>query len=122
MVILDTNMILRYLLNDNPTMAEYAQQAIQNGRVRVTLEVIAEVVYVLGGVYSASRQDIRKSLCTFLEEVDVEEKDVLRCALNTYASQNLDFVDCVLYAYHQVYGHSILTFDKKLNKLLNAEG
>lgn len=30
MVMLDTNMILRYLLNDNLEMAEYAQSVIQS--------------------------------------------------------------------------------------------
>lgn len=35
------------------------------------------------------------------------------------AECNLDFVDCVLYAYHSVRQYEIKTFDKKLNKLLS---
>ncbi len=48
----DTNMILRYLLNDNPEMSQRAEEYINAGDVSVTIEVIAEVVYVLKGVYS----------------------------------------------------------------------
>lgn len=46
MQMLDTNMILRYLLNDNRKMADEAEKVISEGSVQVTIEVIAEVVYV----------------------------------------------------------------------------
>ncbi|MBQ3798010.1 MAG: PIN domain-containing protein [Butyrivibrio sp.] len=52
MVMLDANMILRYLLNDNAEMAETAEKYINSGNVIVTIEVIAEVIYVLKGVYT----------------------------------------------------------------------
>ena len=52
MVMLDANMILRYLLNDNQEMADIAEQYLNDGDVSVTIEVLAEVVYVLKGVYS----------------------------------------------------------------------
>lgn len=42
----------------------------------------------------------------------------LRLGIETYAEQNLDFPDCILYAYHKVKGYEVKTFDKKLNKLL----
>ena len=51
MVILDANVILRYLLNDNQEMAERADHLIQTEEVSVTIEVMAEVIYVLKGVY-----------------------------------------------------------------------
>ena len=121
MVMLDTNMILRYLLNDNLEMAEYAQSVIQSENAKITIEVIAEVVYVLKGVYSVSRQEIRNSLEVFIEEVEITEKEVVNCALDTYAKHNLDFVDCVLYAYREVHNYDILTFDKKLKRLLNTK-
>ena len=50
MVLFDTNMILRYLLNDNQEMADKAEVYLDTGNVHVTVEVIAEVVYVLKGV------------------------------------------------------------------------
>lgn len=43
---------------------------------------------------------------------------MLRLAIETYTEQNLDFPDCILYAYHKVKGYEIKTFDKKLKKLL----
>lgn len=119
MVIFDTNMILRYILNDDEMMADKAEKYISNDDVFVTLEVIAEVVYVLNGVYKMNRTKIAETITCFSELVDCREKGVLRFALDTYANNNLDFVDCVLYAYNKVHRIDIATFDKKLLRLLS---
>lgn len=47
MVMLDANIILRYLLNDDEKMANEAELIIKDGTALVTVEIIAEVVYVL---------------------------------------------------------------------------
>ena len=119
---LDTNMILRYLLNDNEEMASEAEVIIKSRNVQVTIEIIAEVIYVLKGVYSVERRDIGESLSHFLMEVDAAEMEVLRLGIETYKEYNLDFPDCILYAYNRVKGYEIKTFDKKLNKLLKENG
>ena len=120
MQMLDTNMILRYLLNDNGQMADEAERIIKDGSVLVTIEVIAEVVYVLKGVYSINREKITFCLLEFLSEVSISEEQVVRLGLETYAEQNLDFVDCILYAYNRVKGYEVRTFDKKLQRLLGG--
>lgn len=119
MVMFDTNMILRYLLNDNAAMAEKAEQYLEAGDVSATMEVIAEVVYVLKGVYSLERDKIVDTIRKFLELVNFRESEVLNLALDTFGERNLDFVDCVLYAYHKLQGVEIATFDRKLLKLMS---
>lgn len=119
MVMLDANMVLRYLVNDNQEMADAAEKIIMAGNVCVTNEVMAEVVYVLKGVYSVERGEIAATLLNFLKEIDVCDRDVLSLALRTYGEKNLDFVDCILYAYHKVKNCEICTFDQKLRRLLN---
>lgn len=99
-------------------MAFEAEQIIKNMSVQVTIEIIAEVVYVLKGVYHIGREDIRQCLFEFLSEVTTPEPEVLKLGIETYAEQNLDFPDCILYAYHKIKGYEVKTFDKKLNKLL----
>ena len=61
MVILDTNIILRYLLNDNNQMADEAEKIIRENAALVTIEIIAEVVYVLKRVDSIERGIIKSS-------------------------------------------------------------
>ena len=118
MVMFDANVILRYLLNDNEEMAEKAELYVESDRVIVTIEVIAEVIYVLKGVYSMERKVIVEFVREFLELVECSDKEVLLLALDTYAEHNLDFVDCVLYGYYSVDAINIATFDKKLLKLM----
>ena len=118
MVMFDTNMILRYLLDDNKEMAEKAEQYLNTRNVSVTPEIIAEVVYVLKGVYSLKRSMVTDTIKKFMELVNCQEHDIVILALETFSNKNLDFVDCVLYAYHKLQNIEIATFDKKLKKLI----
>ena len=118
-VVFDANMILRYLLNDNEKMAEKAEQYLNRDTVIVTTEVIAEVVYVLKGVYHMERSLIGRVIVDFLRMVQCRDSEIVRLALETYTRESLDFVDCVLYAYHRVENVEVATFDKKLIRLLS---
>ena len=119
--IFDTNMILRYLLKDNPIMYEKSKHLLKQDNVWVTLEVIAEVVYLLRRVYFLDRPMISKQVRALAELVKCKENSVLNLAMDTYATKNLDFVDCVLYAYNKVDGFEIATFDKQLLRLINSD-
>lgn len=118
MVLLDANVILRYLLNDNTEMAEKAERYIAAGDAVVTIEVIAEVVYVLKGVYTLERAVIAETVKQFLALADCRDRKVLSCALQAFGECGLDFVDCVLYAYHKEKAMEVATFDKQLLKML----
>ena len=120
MVIFDTNMILRYLLNDNAEMAEKAEAYLNQTTVTVTIEVIAEVIYVLKGVYHMDRKKIADTLADFLQVVQCRDREVVNIALEIYRKENLDFVDCVLCGYHQAENLEVATFDRKLLRLLNG--
>ena len=119
MIMFDANMILRYMLNDIPEMAQKAEDYIVTGEVLVSIEVIAEVVYVLRGVYKLNKDTVSDTIKKFLKLVNCQEEAVMSMALSTFAIQNLDFIDCVLYAYNRIKGIEIATFDKKLFKLIS---
>lgn len=115
--LIDANVILRYLLGDHPQMSEQARQAIQGGTFTLP-EVLAEVVYVLQGVYHIERKEIAETLIEFLDETDIESYETMAETLSLYSETTLDFVDCILIAHHRISGDEVISFDKKLNKLL----
>jgi predicted nucleic-acid-binding protein len=117
MIVLDTNYILRYLLDDNHEMFLEAKDVIESNACLILNEVVAEVIYVLLGVYKVSKQNISESLYSFMEMENVsmlESKEILFSALKLFESKNLDFIDCYLCALKNKY--EIKSFDKKLMK------
>ena len=119
MQLIDANVILRCILNDHPDMTSRAKEIIKNGAYTKP-EVISEVVYVLQKVYSVQRPQIKEMISTVLLFVQCPDRKCILYALDLYSSISLDFVDCLLIAYHTLNGESVFTFDKKMNKYLNT--
>lgn len=119
MHLIDTNVILRFILNDNREMAERAAEIIASGAYTKP-EVIAEVVYVLKSVYSIPKDKIASIVCGLSNIIQIENSDCMIYAINLFASVSLDFVDCLLIAYHRINHENVFSFDQKLNKHLDA--
>lgn len=117
--VLDANAILRYLLWDIEGQAQQVKECIDPGTAVVYMPVLAEVVYVLEGVYGYSREEIDKALEALLDEVSVYDEEIVRSALRMFAMGTLDFVDCWLVARNLHAQDDILTFDKKLQRHLS---
>lgn len=120
MVIVDTNIILRYLLQDNEELSKKAIEIIDNNKIFIPTEVIVEASYVLKKVYNVEKEKIYETvkLLLDLENINFQNKATIELAFKIYADKNLDIVDCILFAYYKNENLTIRTFDKKLNKLL----
>lgn len=116
-IIIDANVILRYILNDNEAMSIKAKEIIDN-KAETLVEVLTEVVYVLKIIYKAERADICEYITCVLHEVELNEKEVVIYALQLFSRLNLDFVDCLLVSKNHLLGQEIFSFDKKLNNQL----
>jgi predicted nucleic-acid-binding protein len=123
MQLVDANIILRYLLEDVPQQAVEAASIIENNRIRISVEVLSEVVYVLEKVYKTSREDINLSLTDLLVNANIEllDRDVILVGLEYFSTRKLDFVDCILAGYAKVKDAKIHTFDTALKKLIENE-
>jgi len=119
MIRVDTNYIIRYLVNDNLEMAEVAEEILTSKNVFISNEILAEVVYVLFGVYKISKVDISNQLLELIsfDNISVSNTKIVKQTFQLYKTKNLDFVDCLLCAYSNQ--DKIVTFDKKLNKCIS---
>ena len=120
MQLIDTNVILRFVLNDNAEMAKRATEVIESGAYTKP-EVIAEVVYVLKSVYSTPKDKIKSIIRGLSDIIRIEDSDCVVHAIDLFSSTSLDFVDCLLIAYHSLNGETVLKKKKKLNKYLNTD-
>lgn len=95
---------------------------LENNKVLVPNEVIAEIVYVLEKVYKVKNDDISTALLELFSygNLQVTNIELVNEALKLYGKGRFDFVDTLLYAYHKVGGNEVYTFDKKLNNLLKS--
>ena len=120
MLLLDTNAILRYILQDNLEMADIVEEQLSNNQCYIPIEVVAEIVYVLLKVYKVERKIIFQTLEDIADtkNISVAKDAVVRHALNVFASSSFDFVDCLLIGYAKEEQYSVFTFDKKLQKHL----
>ena len=115
--LLDANAVLRFLLRDNEEQFIYIRKMVRTKSCYVTLEVMAEVCYVLEGLYQVSREDIISCFRKLNNDIIILYADVLLRALEIFdKTPKLDFVDCLLYGYKKEKGINIITFDKKLQK------
>lgn len=115
--LVDANVLLRYMLRDDEAMFQNAEQTIHDGAYLLP-EVLAEVVYVLYGVYQVPRGEIATKLQVLLKETQAEHPDVLTAALSIFGTTKIDFVDCLLVAYNSQLHDKVVSFDRKLNRLL----
>ncbi len=83
---------------------------------------MAEVVYVLEKVYKVERALISDSLRSLLyySNISAHDKNILIEALKVYSEIKIDFVDSLLFAYSKLGGHTVFTFDQKLNQMING--
>ena len=119
-LLVDTNVVLRYLLCDNEEQSQIAKDIIEGGAF-ILPEVLIEASHVLRTFYRIDRQTIATQLLIVLDWVEVEHKEVMIRAVEIFSETNLDFVDCILAAYHSVDKIEVFTFDKKLNNQLKQE-
>lgn len=115
--LVDANVVLRYMLHDDESLFLEAERTMREGAYLLP-EVLAEVVYVLQGVYSVPRAEISLQLQLLVDEMQSEHPEVFKSALAMFGSKKLDFVDCLLVAYSNNLGDKVVSFDRKLNRML----
>ncbi len=122
MLYLDTNVILRYLLQDCQELISQSKEYIESNRVYIKNEVLAEVVYVLNKTYKVPKDELGKILKDFISSgnVEVESKDVVISALEIFETKNIDFVDSLLCSYSKLMSWKVVSFDKKLNQCMQV--
>lgn len=120
--ILDTNVLLRFLVGDNKKQQQQAEQWFnqgQEGKRKIVVKplVIAEACFILESFYRQKREKIADVFEVFLSQrwLKVDEREALLNLWPLYR-QNLHFVDSFLVAWASVNKGSVLTFDQKILK------
>ena len=127
--LVDANIILRFLTQDPPDMAQKSQllfkQADEGLVGLIILSItVAEVVWVLESYYGYPKNQVAETLSDFLrcEGFIVEQMDLIQEALSLYQKYNLDFADALMASTALRKGPlSIFSFDRHFDRVEGIE-
>jgi len=119
MIGLDTNVVVRYLTNDDPAQTTAAVKVIDSLSADapgfLSMIVVVELVWVLEISYRFKKSEIEQILETLLrsKELVIERAEVVFQALRKFSAGRADFADCLI----ERCGHAVecqytVTFDR----------
>ena len=121
--LVDTNLIVRYLVQDNERHAKAAGRlfdACDRGDLVIVLlpVVLAECVFVLESFYGHARGDIASALGTLISSpgVEIGGAAIHLDALDRYRKTTVHFVDCLIAATAATGDIPIASFDRDFRK------
>lgn len=122
-LLIDTNVILRYLLDDNPEQSPKAKRFMAKvGKGVLNAEIpgfiMAECIYVLQSYYGVPRPEIADKLKKVYNLLGIinSDKDIILNALIKYEESNIDIQVCLLAAY-STHTEIVVSFDNDMQKL-----
>lgn len=125
MIGLDTNVLVRYLVQDDPAQAKQAAAAIESAagrgeRMRLSATTLCELVWVLESAYDQARADVARALEQIARtaDFDLEHAAHVRTAIERYRSTSADFADVIVGLVNEAAGcEHTLTFDRPLKRI-----
>jgi predicted nucleic-acid-binding protein len=129
MIGLDTNVIVRYLVQDHPQQSlqatEFIEQSLSEEQPGfISLVALVEVVWVLGACYGAPKDRIIQIVDGLLaaRQLVIENAAVVHRAIRAYRLASADFSDALILHVCRTEGcEKVVTFDRKAAKLENFE-
>ena len=114
MIAIDTNVLVRLLVNDDGIQSPRAAQLFASDDVFIAKSVLLETEWVLRFSYGLSRPSISAAFDKLLSatSVTIEDAGATRTAVDAHAA-GMDFADA-LHVASAARGATFVTFDKKL--------
>ena len=102
MIGLDTNVLVRYIMQDDARQSALATRLFESLSVEspgfVTLVSVVELAWVLSSAYGLDRDQVVQAFESLLrsKEITVERAEIIWKALRVFQSANADFADCLI--------------------------
>jgi len=125
--LVDTNLIVRYLVQDHERHAKAAGKlfdACDHGDVAIVVlpAVFAECVFVLESFYEHPRGDIASALGRLISSpgVEIAGAAIHLDALDRYRRTKVHFVDCLIAATAAAENTAVVSFDQDFRKFTDV--
>ncbi len=129
MAAIDTNILVRFLIQDDEQQGHQARRLIQHVLAQgetlfIPVTVILELEWVLRSNFLFSKSQVVELISNLLstKELEFESEPSVEIALELFRNYAADFADCLHIALAHWAGHSPLwTFDKTAAKVVGAK-
>lgn len=120
MIGLDTNVLMRYIAQDDPVHSPLATKLLEETCDAETpgfvgLVTLAEIVWVSKRRYGATRQHIAMMLRRLLsaDQLAIQNSEMVWNALRLYETSKAEFADCLILGLASATGcNAVMTFDE----------
>lgn len=121
MIGLDTNVVIRYLTQDDPKQSAIAnhiieQELSEKNQGYITLISLIEITWVLESCYEQTKEDLINMLDLLLtiKQISIEKTDLVYLALKRFRTGTADFSDALITLVCEDAGcKRVVSFDKK---------
>jgi predicted nucleic-acid-binding protein len=125
MIGLDTNVLARLFIDDDPIQARLAREFVakrcsEREPAFIDRVALCELVWVLSYSHGYGRREIGRIIGHLLESQSMmlEDAEAVSAALRVYSSRNIDFADALIGEINRLRGcEATATFDRKAAKL-----
>lgn len=118
--LIDTNLIIRFLINDDPQKVSRVEKLLKNKKsINILLDaVVAEIIWVLRSYYSLDKTEVAEKIRALIHV------DTIKCnaflinrALTLWEDNNISYIDAYLAAVSQLGNIILFTYDRKFKSI-----
>lgn len=119
-ILIDTNLIIRFLVNDDPKKAAKVKRVLlETKNTNVLLDtVVAEIVWVLSSYYEQDKSSILEKIRALIHVDTIScNKSLLDRSLTIWGNNNLSFIDSYIAASVELEDLKIYSYDRQFDNI-----
>ena len=120
--LIDTNLIIRFLVNDNPSKTSRVEKLLKdNNNQNILLDtVVAEIIWVLSSYYNLKKSEIVEKIKALIHVDTIEcNAFLINRALSLWQENNISYIDSYLIAIGELGNMTIYSYDQKFKSIPN---
>ena len=122
--LIDTNLIIRFLLNDNPSKTLRVEKLLKdNNNQNILLDtVVAEIIWVLSSYYNLKKSEIVEKIKALIHVDTIEcNAFLINRALSLWQENNISYIDSYLIAVGELGNMTLYSYDQKFKSIPNLK-
>ncbi len=118
--LLDTNLIIRFLVNDDPKKVSRVEKLLADkSNTNILLDtIVAEIIWVLSSYYSLNKSEIIEKIKALIHLDSIDCNAVLlNKALSVWEENNISYIDSYILAVAKLGNIPLFSYDGELKSI-----